>query len=59
MFRRGSIETAERNAEKGIYGGDPQTVGPFTLRRWVSYMGRQGIKGDQIILDQVWNHDVH
>ena len=34
MSRRGSNETAERNAEKGIYGGDLRTIGPLTLRRW-------------------------
>ncbi|WMV13749.1 hypothetical protein MTR67_007134 [Solanum verrucosum] len=36
MFRRGSKETVERNAVKGIYGGDLQKVGPLTLRRWWS-----------------------
>ena len=36
IFRRESKETAERNAEKGIYGGDLQTVGPLKLRRWWS-----------------------
>ncbi|WMV58108.1 hypothetical protein MTR67_051493 [Solanum verrucosum] len=34
MFRRGNKDTVERNAEKGIYGGDLRTVGPLTLRRW-------------------------
>ncbi|WMV37813.1 hypothetical protein MTR67_031198 [Solanum verrucosum] len=33
MFGRGSIETAERNAEKGIHGGDLRTVGPLKVCR--------------------------
>ncbi|WMV41403.1 hypothetical protein MTR67_034788 [Solanum verrucosum] len=33
MSRRGSIDTAERNAEKGIHGGDLRTVGPLTVHR--------------------------
>ncbi|KAL3365173.1 hypothetical protein AABB24_010370 [Solanum stoloniferum] len=33
VFRRGGLEIAEGNAEKGIHGGNLRTVGPFTVRR--------------------------
>ncbi|WMV38095.1 hypothetical protein MTR67_031480 [Solanum verrucosum] len=34
MFGHRNKETTERCAEKGIYGGDLQNVGPLTLCRW-------------------------
>ena len=39
IFRRGSKETAERNAEKGIYGSDLWTVGPLMERHWAGIDG--------------------
>ncbi|WMV08137.1 hypothetical protein MTR67_001522, partial [Solanum verrucosum] len=34
IFRYGIKETADRIAEKDIYGGNLRTVDPLTLRRW-------------------------
>ena len=53
VFRRGSLETAEGNAEKGIHGGDLQTVGYDRRSAGMIFEDKSGKS------DQVWNHDVH
>ena len=56
-FGCGSGETQLRFcAEKGIYECDLQTIGPVMIRRWYTYMDSQGLKVNNGILDQVWNH---
>ncbi|KAH0685681.1 hypothetical protein KY290_017199 [Solanum tuberosum] len=46
MFGRGSKESTERNAEKGIYEGDLRTVGPLTLHNGDRRSAGQGMEGE-------------
>ncbi|WMV14092.1 hypothetical protein MTR67_007477 [Solanum verrucosum] len=51
VFRRGSLETTEGNAEKGIHGGHLWTVGPFTIDlRTVLLIRRVRLRGFQYLI---------